>query len=116
LEQIKAEPSEASKHFSLKLLKGLFGPNSFTHFSAKKNQDLMGPLCVQLDNDQITEYIESHLTAHFNKPDLKLFYPEESGAAVDGDIHDADDASHGGTLQKRLSVQLFALSQASSIT
>lgn len=47
------ESSDESKDLALRLLKGLFGPNSFTHFSAKKNQDLLIPLAGQLDKDQI---------------------------------------------------------------
>ena len=44
LEQLKEKPKESTREFFYKLLKNLFGPNSFSHFSAKKNQDIMLPL------------------------------------------------------------------------
>lgn len=61
----------------------MFGPNSFSHFSAKKNQDIMMPLTSVLSQDQITEYIESWLAGMFTKPDLALFYPQSTEETVD---------------------------------
>ena len=51
LEQLKEKPKENTREFYYKLLKNLFGPNSFSHFSAKKNQDIMMPLASILSQD-----------------------------------------------------------------
>ena len=46
-EQLKdSSASNEQRAISYKLLTSLFGPNSFTHFSVKKHQDLMKPLCA----------------------------------------------------------------------
>ena len=55
----------------------MFGPNSLTHFSAKKNQDLFVPLASVLTEDQIAGYIEGTLIAQFENPDLETYYPDE---------------------------------------
>jgi len=34
-----------------KLLKAIFGPNTFTHLSVKKNMDVIAPICEKLDSD-----------------------------------------------------------------
>ena len=101
LEQLKEKPKDSTRQFFFKLLKNMFGPNSFSHFSAKKNQDIMMPLTSVLSQDQITEYIESWLSGMYSKPDLALFYPQASEESVDA---------------KKTATKQFALTQLSSIT
>lgn len=51
LEQLKTNAGEEARGIAFELIKGLFGPNSFTHFSSKKSQDILTPLCSMLDAD-----------------------------------------------------------------
>ena len=101
LTQLKENPDKKTKEFFYKLLKDLFGPNSFSHFSAKKNQDIMLPLSNSLSSDHISDYIESWLSGMYSSPDLAVFYPGCSEDSVD---------------QKRSAIKQFALTQLSSIT
>lgn len=61
-----------------KLLKAIFGPNTFTHLSVKKNMDVIAPICEKLDSDQITKYIQGWLCEMYDSPDLKEFYPDDT--------------------------------------
>lgn len=62
------------------MIKQLFGPNSLTHFSVKKNQDLFMSMASVLNKEQIATYIEDTLISHFDNPNLDLYYPgEEAG-------------------------------------
>ena len=51
VEQLKSSPTKAARDLSFQLLKSIFGPNSFTHFSARKNQDLLHPISSLLSSD-----------------------------------------------------------------
>lgn len=107
--QIAENSTPESRELALKLLKGLFGPNSFTHFSAKKSQDLVSPLAGQLDKDQVQDYIESWLLRLLSSPNVKEFYPEE------GTGSNVDEREKESILQKQQQIQQFALTQLSSI-
>lgn len=78
-----------SKEIAFKLLKDLFGPNTFTHLSVKKNMDVITPLCLLLDKDQIQDYIQGWLGEQYDNPQLSVFYAgdqvnndEENGAEM----------------------------------
>lgn len=107
--QIAEDSSSESRKLALKLLKGLFGPNSFTHFSARKSQDLVGPLAGQLDKDQIQDYIENWLLHLLSSPNVKEFYPEEDTG------NNIDERAKESIFQKQQQIQQFALAQLSSI-
>lgn len=86
------------------MLKQLYGPNSLTHLSAKKNQDILLPIASLLTSDQITEYIEGTLIEQFDVPDLTVYYSDdEAGVNKVADF------------QKQMQIKLFVVSQASSI-
>lgn len=76
LESLNQTPTVESLTLCSELLNGIFGPNSFTHFSPKKNFDILFPICNQLDQEAITTYIET-LQGVMDKPSLKEFYPVE---------------------------------------
>lgn len=101
LEQLKEKPSEKTKAFFYKLLKKLFGPNSFSHFSSKKNQDIMVPLTSVLSEEQISDYIENWLSGMYTKPDLQEFYYRSTEDSI---------------VQKHTAIKQFALTQLASIT
>ena len=84
LEQLKTNLSQDVRNAALDLIKGLFGPNSFTHFSSKKNMDVLNPLCSMLNEDQITSYIE-YLSDITSKPSIREFYPNEDSHANSDD-------------------------------
>jgi hypothetical protein len=58
LDHLKSKSTDEDRSLFSDLLKSIFGPNTFTHFSPKKNNDLLGPICALLDDEQITSYIE----------------------------------------------------------
>jgi hypothetical protein len=101
LEQLKVKPSEKTKELFYKLLKKLFGPNSFSHFSSKKNQDIMMPLCSVLSEEQTSDYIENWLSSMYTKPDLQEFYYRSTEDSI---------------VQKHTAIKQFALTQLASIT
>ena len=76
---LKQLNSEEASDLCYTLLKLLFGPNSFTHFSVKKNQDLMMEICKNINSEQITDYIENYLSGVVEKPTLNEFYEGEEG-------------------------------------
>lgn len=96
--------AQACRELFSTLLVQLFGPNSLSHFSAKKNQDLYMPLASVLATEQITAYVEDTLIASFDAPDLETFYPDEVAGS-----NSASDS------QKKMQIQLFALSQAACL-
>jgi hypothetical protein len=76
---LKSLTDDDSGAVAAELIRGLFGPNSFTHFSSKKNMDILNPLCCMLDSDQITHYIE-YLSEMMANPSLKEFYLHENAS------------------------------------
>jgi len=115
LEQLKEKPTEESKALCMVLVKSLFGPNSLTHFSPKKNQDLLFPISAQLDSDQVTEYIE-YLSNVIAKPDLNEFYPHDQVSSPEKDDLELQVQIKESVKQKKMSCRLHGLQQAASVT
>lgn len=100
LDQVtKAAVNESSRDLFLTLVKELFGPNSLTHFSVKRNQDLFISMASILNNEQIATYIEDTLIANFDNPDLSIYYP--------GDQSGPNKALEA---QKMIQIKMFMLS------
>jgi len=74
LKALNEKKSDEASELAHDLIKKLFGPNSFTHFSAKKNYDIMIQICGQLNSDQITDYIDTQLSEMLTSPEVKAFY------------------------------------------
>ena len=75
--KVKEKHGSKVKDLFMEVLKNCFGPNSFTHFSPKKNQDLMLPLASVLSSDDITAYIDQWLCSNYFEPNLDHFYHSE---------------------------------------
>ena len=109
LEQLKDSKDSETSDLFFELLTSIFGPNIFSHFSPKKNSDLMTPLCSHLDDSQITKYIE-HLQQVIEKPDLNTFYPLTEQEDKEIELALKQTAS-----QKTSQIKLYGLKQLSLI-
>lgn len=67
--------SKDSQCLCYELLMSLFGPNSLTHFSVKKNYDLVLPLTQALTPDQIATYLE-FLQEQFDEPSVSRYFSD----------------------------------------
>lgn len=75
LERITKNKGEGHGALGMKMLRGLFGPNSTSHFSPKKQHDILQLVSKLVSTEHVSEYLEVYLTKLLENPNLPELFP-----------------------------------------